>query len=464
MRGRLARRGRAALPRGRRRAGRARGPRGRDPRVAGARGITRRLRAARLGDRGHGRRRPNNDGRPDHAFVLHQADPRNVLDNRGKLGSERLDSNPRVLAVALARPDGGYALALQDAALIPRHESPTMDDPFGGPLDQARHAAGGAPLLGQRGRLGDVRIAFHLPAPERVLPADRLRPQEHPSGERRDDRHQRQPVRGGSRSAPATSRTTRPHCGVARSRPVRRRASPRSATARCSTSARRRPRRADARTRARPREGLEDGPGPNARERGHPEPAGSRAEGARRGGRRSVHRRSHGPSRLGGLTSVARRQADPASASSTSSTQCRTGVAVPLCRCWMQPTLADDDDLRLGARRDGRACGRAAGRHLGLQHRVGAGRAAAEVALVRRQAHVEAELGEAGLDAAAHALAVLQRAGRVERDAGAPRAPAASAPSAGTRSGSSSLRSRVSSAMRSAPCRRRPDRRASRRP
>jgi len=27
-------------------------------------------------------------------------------------------------------------------------------------------------------------------------------------------------------------------------------------------------------------------------------------------------------------------------ASSSTSTQCFTGVAVPLCRCWMQPTLA----------------------------------------------------------------------------------------------------------------------------
>ncbi|NUZ04199.1 hypothetical protein [Piscinibacter koreensis] len=74
----------------------------------------------------------NGDGRPDHAFVLHQTDPRHVLDNRGNLGSERLDTNPRVLAVAFAQPDGGLALALQNATLIPRHDSPTMDDPFAG--------------------------------------------------------------------------------------------------------------------------------------------------------------------------------------------------------------------------------------------------------------------------------------------------------------------------------------------
>ena len=36
-----------------------------------------------------------------------------------------------------------------------------------------------------------------------------------------------------------------------------------------------------------------------------------------------------------------RSRAQPASASSSTSTQCRTGVAVPLCRCWMQPMLAE---------------------------------------------------------------------------------------------------------------------------
>lgn len=29
------------------------------------------------------------------------------------------------------------------------------------------------------------------------------------------------------------------------------------------------------------------------------------------------------------------------SASSTTSTQCLTGIWVPLCKCWMQPMLAD---------------------------------------------------------------------------------------------------------------------------
>ena len=43
--------------------------------------------------------------------------------------------------------------------------------------------------------------------------------------------------------------------------------------------------------------------------------------------------------RVGGELLVARRHR--ASASSTTSIQCRTGVAVPLCRCVMQPMLAE---------------------------------------------------------------------------------------------------------------------------
>ncbi|GBD49047.1 hypothetical protein [Methylopila sp. Yamaguchi] len=69
------------------------------------------------------------DGRPDAAFVLRATDPRNVLKNEG-LGSPQLDTNPRILAVALRRP-AGYALVTQNATLIPRHVDPVMDDPFG---------------------------------------------------------------------------------------------------------------------------------------------------------------------------------------------------------------------------------------------------------------------------------------------------------------------------------------------
>jgi hypothetical protein len=51
---------------------------------------------------------------------------------------------------------------------------------------------------------------------------------------------------------------------------------------------------------------------------------------------------------------------------------------------------------------------------LGLQHAVGAGAAAAQVALGGGQLHLEAQLAQVALDAAAQLLAVLQRAGRME--------------------------------------------------
>lgn len=72
------------------------------------------------------------DGRADLAFVLRMQDPANILDNEG-LGSDPFDTNPRILAVALARPQGGYRLIVQDHALIPRPESPAQQDPFESP-------------------------------------------------------------------------------------------------------------------------------------------------------------------------------------------------------------------------------------------------------------------------------------------------------------------------------------------
>lgn len=69
------------------------------------------------------------DNRPDVAFVLRGTDPANVLKNDG-LGSREIDTNPRILAVALGRPSG-YALVAQNTTLIPRHVDPVMDDPFG---------------------------------------------------------------------------------------------------------------------------------------------------------------------------------------------------------------------------------------------------------------------------------------------------------------------------------------------
>ena len=66
------------------------------------------------------------DGRPDVVLVLRMQSPANVIANDG-LGAERFDTNPRMLAVLLAR-DAGYTLAVQDHTLIPRPDNPVMDD------------------------------------------------------------------------------------------------------------------------------------------------------------------------------------------------------------------------------------------------------------------------------------------------------------------------------------------------
>jgi hypothetical protein len=79
----------------------------------------------------------NGDGQPDLLLVLRARDPANVLNNPG-LGERRFDTNPRILAVAFAGPEG-YRLALQDHGLIPRRADPRLDDPFeAGDLQVAR--------------------------------------------------------------------------------------------------------------------------------------------------------------------------------------------------------------------------------------------------------------------------------------------------------------------------------------
>lgn len=72
----------------------------------------------------------NGDGAADLAFVLRMSDPANVLAN-DNLGENPFDTNPRILGVAFAAAGGGYRLAVQDHALIPRREYPNLSDPFG---------------------------------------------------------------------------------------------------------------------------------------------------------------------------------------------------------------------------------------------------------------------------------------------------------------------------------------------
>lgn len=72
----------------------------------------------------------NSDGLDDVVMVLQEQSPQNIVENSG-LGVRRLNSNPRILAVALFdRTSSSFHLAFQNHTLIPRHESPTMDDAF----------------------------------------------------------------------------------------------------------------------------------------------------------------------------------------------------------------------------------------------------------------------------------------------------------------------------------------------
>ncbi len=71
----------------------------------------------------------NKDGQADLAFVLHEANPGNVIKNPDGLGTPEIDTNPRMLAVAF-RDGEAYRLVLENHALIPRYETPTIDDPF----------------------------------------------------------------------------------------------------------------------------------------------------------------------------------------------------------------------------------------------------------------------------------------------------------------------------------------------
>jgi hypothetical protein len=72
------------------------------------------------------------DGIPDLALVLRQEDPANRIDNTGGLGPDTLDTNPRILAVAVGLPGSrGYRLVTANHELIPRHTEPNLEDYLG---------------------------------------------------------------------------------------------------------------------------------------------------------------------------------------------------------------------------------------------------------------------------------------------------------------------------------------------
>lgn len=72
----------------------------------------------------------NGDGIDDLVLVLRNTDPRNVITHDG-MGQNPFNSNPRILVVAFGAPAGGYSLAAENHDLIPRPESPTLEDPLG---------------------------------------------------------------------------------------------------------------------------------------------------------------------------------------------------------------------------------------------------------------------------------------------------------------------------------------------
>lgn len=96
----------------------------------------------------------NGDGVTDAVMVVQGNDPKLVLSNSG-LGSDRLDTNPRMLVVGLGTRGGGYRVVVQNATLIPRRVDPVVDDPF----DSV--TGGGLAVKGQSVR---VQLGFFMSA------------------------------------------------------------------------------------------------------------------------------------------------------------------------------------------------------------------------------------------------------------------------------------------------------------
>jgi hypothetical protein len=70
------------------------------------------------------------DGIGDLALLMQMQDPANILDNRVGMCGQTLDTNPRILAVALGMRGGGYRLVVQNHRLIPRRDNACAADVF----------------------------------------------------------------------------------------------------------------------------------------------------------------------------------------------------------------------------------------------------------------------------------------------------------------------------------------------
>ena len=71
----------------------------------------------------------NKDGADDLVLVLRDNDPANLIERETGM-DEPLDTNPRMLAVALADGEGSYQLALANSNLIPRVIYSNQSDPL----------------------------------------------------------------------------------------------------------------------------------------------------------------------------------------------------------------------------------------------------------------------------------------------------------------------------------------------
>ena len=71
----------------------------------------------------------NRDGIPDLVLVLREDNPKNMWKHNA-LGENPLNTNPRILAVAIGNKSRGYDLKLENHTLIPRRDVPTVEDPL----------------------------------------------------------------------------------------------------------------------------------------------------------------------------------------------------------------------------------------------------------------------------------------------------------------------------------------------
>jgi len=72
----------------------------------------------------------NADTLPDLAMIIRMDDPGNLLRDPEEPEREPLDTNPRMIAVAVAEKSGGYVLDMVNMSMIPRVEDPYINDPL----------------------------------------------------------------------------------------------------------------------------------------------------------------------------------------------------------------------------------------------------------------------------------------------------------------------------------------------